>query len=200
MAENPAVRSERLGVEQTQRQGMLNELTDRPQLAFDVTASPLYPEVRGDKADVASSLGDYFEDDTDFAASLGVSLRIPLLTRREREARESIDALEEINARVRMEDTELATTNRLRTLSLSREFLQERRRLLDTDIRYQERRVQNEQDLLGAGASTQIRVDEVELDLRSRQNELWQVTAELFLNAIDILSTRGFDIAAVLSN
>ncbi|MDA3950424.1 MAG: TolC family protein [Spirochaeta sp.] len=198
IAENPAVRSERLGVEQTRRQGVLNEITDRPQLAFDVTASPLYPTVRTDAADVGSSFGDYFDDDADVAASLGVSVRIPLLTRRERQARESIDTLEETNARVRMEDTELATTNRLRTLLLSREFLQERRELLDTDIRYQERRVQNERDLLAAGASTQLRVAEVELDLQSRENERWQVTAELFLNAVDVLSVRGTDIPAVL--
>ena len=178
---------------------MLNELTDRPQLAFDVTASPLYPAGRGDAADVGSSVGDYFKDDADFAASLGVSLRIPLLTRRERQSREMIDALDETNARVRMEDTELATANRLQTLTLSREFLQERRRLLDTDIRYQERRVQNEQDLLDAGASTQLRVNEVELDLRTRRNELWQITAELFLNAVDILSVRGIDLSAALS-
>ena len=97
-----------------------------------------------------------------------------------------------------MEDSELATANRLRTLLLSRDFLYERRGLLDTDIRYQENRVQNERDLLAAGASTQLRVAEVELDLRSRQNERWEVTAELFLNAVDILSVRGVEIPAVL--
>jgi hypothetical protein len=44
-----------------------------------------------------------------------------------------------------------------------------------------------------------LRVEEVEVDLQSRRNELWQVEAELFLNAVDILALAGEDLSAVLT-
>lgn len=188
---NPNVQSVRLSVEQARMQGLLNNLTDRPQLNVQMSAQPLYPVVREDPDDPGSSINDYFEDDADIATTVSVSLRIPILTRRERAAREQIDNSVAAAAQIDLEDTELATLNLLETLRTNRRFLEERRSLLDTDIAYQERRLRNERDLLAAGASTQLRVDEVELDLISRRNERWEVTAELFLNAIDILAVIG---------
>jgi len=198
VSENPTVRSDRLAVEQARMESVLNDLTDRPTVRVDLTAAPIYPFQRDDPADPARGLSDYLEDDADLAATVAVSLRIPLLTRREREAREAIDATIEETALVSLTDTELATTNRLRTLGIAREFLLEREQLLETDIAYQERRLRNEEDLLASGASTQLRVDEIALDLASRQNEAWQVSAELYLNALEIAATRGESISTIV--
>ena len=194
--ENPTVRASRLGVEQARRDALLNDFTDRPQLDLSVSARPLYPADRDDPGNVSSSIDDYFESDADIAATFAVSLRIPLLTRWERASREAIDTTAAAIATIALEDTELATFNQLRTLQLNREFLTRRAEILDTDIGYQEQRLRSESDLLAAGASTQLRVDEVELDLVSRRNEAWKVSAELFLNALDILGVGGYDIAS----
>lgn len=196
--DNPSVRSSRLGVEQARRSGQINNLTDRPQIDLSLRSRPLYPAERDEPENVSSSLGDYFDSDADIATSVEVSLRIPLLTRRERASREAIDEAEEQNAQIALEDAELNTINRLSTLQLNRDFLERRQELLSTDIRYQERRLRNEQDLLAAGASTELRVDEVALDLTSRENEAWQVAAELFLNALDILALTGGDLEEVV--
>jgi hypothetical protein len=198
VSENPSVRSERLAVEQARMESVLNDLTDRPTVRVDLTAAPIYPFQRDDPADPSRALSDYLEDDADLAATVAISLRIPLLTRREREAREAIDATTEETALISLGDTELATTNRLRTLGIAREFLLERQQLLATDIAYQERRLRNEEDLLASGASTRLRVDEISLDLASRQNEAWQVSAELYLNALEIAATRGEAISAII--
>lgn len=194
--DNPTVRASRLGVEQARRDALLNDLTDRPQLDLSVNARPLYPAVRDDPADVGGSLNDYFESGADIATTVAVSLRIPLLTRRERASREAIDEATTTYAAIALEDTELATYNLLRTLQLNRDFLIRRGDILETDIAFQEQRLQSERDLLAAGASTQLRVDEVKLDLIARQNEAWEVSAELFLNALDILAVGGYDIAS----
>ncbi len=199
-AENKTVRVERLAVEQARMENILNDLSDRPTVRVDVTTSPLYPFQREDPADAASSFSDYLEDDADISANVSVSLRIPLLTRRERDAQEAIDTTAEKSALIELNDTELATINRLRTLGITREFLLERQQLLETDIAYQERRLGNEEDLLASGASTQLRVDEIALDLASRRNEAWQVAAELYVNALEIAATKGEALSTLLRN
>jgi outer membrane protein TolC len=103
-----------------------------------------------------------------------------------------------MQAETDLTDTERSVANRLQTLRASRDFLQRRVDLLLVDVEYEEQRVENERFLLQAGATTELRVDEVELDLRSRRNELLQVQGELFLNAIQILALLGEDLAEVL--
>lgn len=197
-AENPERALQDRALELSREQSLLNELTDRPELSLSFRTTPLYPETRQDPDDTASSIGDYFEDGSGWESSFAVELTVPLVTRREREARERIDTLSLEQEVVSMEDTTRRVSNILQTLLTERRFLTERLSLLQTEIEYEAQRLENEQTLLEAGVSTQLAVDEVTLDLTARRNEAWQAEASLYLNGLEILATVGRDLAAEL--
>lgn len=195
---NVQLELQRLAVEQTVRSGLFNDLEDRPSLSVNVRMAPLYPDSREDPEGLGSSVGDFFESGADVEATVALGLTIPLFTARERSYRERIDTLARLRAETNLQDTERAVANQMQTLMTNRRFLERRVDILETDVEYERQRVENERTLLESGATTELRVEEVELDLFSRQNELWQVEAELFLNAVSILAVVGEDLAAVL--
>lgn len=197
-ADNGEIALQDLAVEQTIQSSLLNDLQDRPNLSVNLRLAPAYPDTRSNPDEIGTSLGDFFESDADLNASVQLALQVPLLTSRERNARERIDELSVLQAEASRSDTERAVLNELQTLLINRDFLLRRVEILETDVRFERQRVANEQTLLEAGATTELRVDEVELDLLSRENELWQVRAELFLNAVGILAARGDELGARL--
>ena len=196
---SPEVDLRRLAAEATRKQALLNELIDRPQLDVNVRVRPLYPENRADPGDFASSWSDYFESGADVETTVALSLTVPLIAGRERGLRERIDELVELRAVTDLVDTELTVANRLRTLLINRRFLTQRLELLAVDVEFERQRVEDEQTLLAAGATTQLRVEEVELDLLSRSNELWRAEAELFLNAVEIRAVQGDDLQTLFA-
>lgn len=197
-ADSSRVALQDLAVEQTLRSSLLNDLQDRPNFSVNVRVAPVYPDTRANPDQIGSSFGDFFESDADLNASVQLALQVPLLTARERTARERVDELSLLQAETTRDDTERSVLNEIRTLLINRDFLSRRVDILETDVRFEQQRVSNEETLLEAGATTDLRVDEVRLDLLSRENELWQVEAELFLNAIGILAARGEDLSEVL--
>lgn len=198
LMDNPERAIEELSLERASEQTLLNEITDRPQLSLSFRTTPLYPESRSNPDDLSTSISDYFEDGAGWETSLAVELTVPLVTRREREARERIDTLTQEQALISVDDTARQVANALQTLLAERRFLTERLTLLETDIEYEEQRVENERTLLDAGVSTQLALDEVELDLTSRRNEAWEAQASLYLNGLEILATTGHDLAEQL--
>jgi outer membrane protein TolC len=198
VSDNPELGLQRLSVERTIRSGLLNELEDRPSFSVTVRMAPLYPASRDDPTAFDSSVSDFFSSDADVEATVALGLTVPLLTARERSYRERIDTLAQQRAETELQDTERAVANQMQTLMTNRRFLERRIEILQTDVEYERQRVENERALLQSGATTELRVDEVELDLLSRRNELWQIEAELFLNAVEILAVTGNDLAAVL--
>lgn len=188
---NPSVTLSRLAVEQTVQGGLLNELQDRPSINVTARVAPVYPDSRDDPDDFAASFSDLFGSEADLEATVALGLRIPVLTARERRLREESDTLARMQAETQLADTERSVVNTLQSLRIRRQFLEERVELLETDVEFQRQRVANEETLLEAGATTELRRDEILLDLRSRENELWQVQAELFLNTLDIHATLG---------
>jgi outer membrane protein TolC len=195
---NPDVAVQELAVEQTIQSATVNDLQDRPRFSLSARVAPVYPASRDDPDGISSSVGDLFADGSDLEATVAVGVLVPLLTGRERSYRTRIDEIARMQAETDLTDTERSVANRLQTLRASRDFLQRRVDLLLVDVEYEEQRVENERFLLQAGATTELRVDEVELDLRSRRNELLQVRGELFLNAIQILALLGEDLATIL--
>ncbi len=183
-----------LSLELASQQALTNNLTDRPQLNISFRATPLYPDTREDPDDASTSFRDYFEDGSDWESSVELELTIPLLARPERRARETADELRRELALIELEDTERAVRNELATLLAERQFLVQRFEILETDIEFEQNRVSNEQTLLDAGLSTDLLLEEVTLDLVSRQNEAWEVEASLFLNGLEILSVAGRDL------
>ncbi|HKK49636.1 MAG TPA: TolC family protein, partial [Alkalispirochaeta sp.] len=197
-SQNAELSLQRLVVEQTVRSGLLNELEDRPNASVSVRVAPTYPDSRGDPDAVGASVGDFFESGADVEATVALGLTIPLFTARERSYRERIDTLTRLRAETDLADTERAVANEMETLFTNRRFLQRRVEILETDVEYERQRVENERSLLTSGATTELRVDEVELDLLSRRNELWQVEAELYLNGVEILAVAGEELSAIL--
>jgi outer membrane protein TolC len=195
---NPLVRSRRMDVERARAQGLRNALTDRPQFDVSLSARPLYPEDRESSDDFSTSLSDYLDGEGDFSARISLLVRIPLLTGRERAARDSIDALTEAGAVASLEDTEGAVNRELEVLRVQRELLLQRRELLETELEYQRRRLRSEEDLLEAGATTRLRVQEVALDLAYREYEDWQVSTDLFLNGLNMYAVAGEELASIL--
>lgn len=198
LSDNLELGLQRLAVEQTVRSGLLNEIDDRPSLSVTVRMAPLYPASREDPEAFDSSLTDFFASGADLEATVALGLTIPLFTARERSYRERIDTLTQQVAETDFQDTERAVANQIQTLVTNRRFLERRIEILQTDVEYERQRVENERALLRSGATTELRVDEVELDLLSRQNELWQIEAERFLNSVEILAVTGNDLGAVL--
>ncbi|MFA7567141.1 MAG: hypothetical protein WCY01_08960, partial [Alkalispirochaeta sp.] len=109
-----------------------------------------------------------------------------------------IDRLAEEDAVAALDDAQLAVQNELQVLVIQRDILRRRAELLDTEVAYQKRRLKNEKDLAAAGASTDMKVAEVALDVAARENERWQVSADLFLNRLDIYALSGEDLASLL--
>lgn len=197
--ENPQVAIGRYGAEQADLLGLFNDLTDRPHLSVVFQMEPIYPDNRDSENDFAASFTDYFDDGSTLQTVLSLNLSVPVLTKRERDLREEQDRISVEQSRINLDNTRRLVANQLQTLLLNRQILQERMDLLQVDVAYEEERVQNEQTLLDAGASTHLKVDEVRLDLLSRRNEQFQVSGDLFLNTVDILSFLGADVAAYLT-
>ncbi|TVR69429.1 MAG: TolC family protein [Spirochaetaceae bacterium] len=195
--DNPRVRVGELTVEQAEKQTILGTATDRPSLSLFARAMPVYPAEREEPDSFSASFSDLFTSDAGIDVTAGLAVTVPLLTARQRAYRTRIDELTRRNAVLELEDLEQVLANMMRTLTMNRRFLEERLELLEMDIDYEERRVQNERTLLEAGVTTDLRVREVELDLRSRLNERSRVRAELLLNSLDILSLLGEDLEAL---
>ncbi len=195
---NSAVRAGRFAVERARLNDLLNDGLDRPTVSVSVTATPAYPDSRANADDLGSSLSDLFASGATVESTVALGLSVPLLTRAERNTRESADEARIEEALVRLGDTERAVDNQVRILLLNREILAERLEAVAVDLQYQRDRLASERALLSAQASTQLRVDEVALDLAARENEAWQIRAELFLNALDLLAAAGDDVADVL--
>lgn len=198
--DNHRVRVQELTVEQTEKQALLGTAQDRPALSLFARAAPAYPAEREESDSFSGSFSELFGSDAGLDLTAGLSVTIPLLTARQRAYRTRIDELTRQNAVVELEDLEQVLANMMRTLMMNRRFLEERLELLDFDIEYEERRVQNEKTLLDAGVTTDLRVREVELDLRSRLNERSRVRAELLLNSLDILNLLGEDLSTLFSH
>ncbi len=194
---NLSLQQARIEVERSYAQGVRNDLTDTPRLDVAMSLAPLYPYQRENADDLAASVGDYFSGDGDVQTMVSVTMRIPLLTASERAARERIDRIAREGAVADLEDARVGTTNALRVQQMQRSILQEQIALLDVEVDYQRRQLENEEDLLDAGVTTSLRVEEVALDLTVRENERWQVEAELFLNAVQIAAAVGRDLSVL---
>lgn len=198
---NPRVNTSGLVVEQAERRGVINSATDRPTVALFARARPTYEEGgQGTRVSTGDAFQDLFTDASRLESTLGVTVTIPLLTGRQRDLRQRIDQNQVEEALIQRDDTEQVLVNQLRTLLTSRDFLQQRLELLATDLELQIQRADNEQTLVDAGVSTELRLAEVRLDLLSRVNEEQRVIGELFLNTLEILSLFGEDLAPLLSN
>jgi outer membrane protein TolC len=198
LVDNPEIALSELAVDQVRQAALLNELTDRPTLSASVRLAPVYPDVRDEPNDFAASVSDLFGDGSSVETTVALSLTVPLLTARERRAREQIDTLSQERAIATRDDTRLGVSNALDTLRANRRFLEERAELIDVDLAFEEQRVANERALLDAGVSTELRLEEVELDLFARQNERWQIDANLFLNTVQIYAVLGYQLDEVL--
>lgn len=197
--ENPRVQVRELQVEQARQRSIVNTRVDRPSIGLFARVQPLYPEPRDDADSLSGSFTSLFAGDAGLEATVGITLTVPLLVTRQRHYRERIDELMRLDAQVGLDDTEQILANNLRTLLTNRRFLRERLSLLDVDVEYERRRTASERSLLEAGVTTELRVREVELDLNARLNERQRISAELFLNSVDILNVLGEDLELLFS-
>lgn len=198
LGDNPFVRIGELAVEQTEQRAVAGTAVDQPALSVFARTRPVYTSPRANPDSFPGSFTDLGAGGSELELTAGLALTIPLLTAQQREYRTRIDDLTRRNALVDLSDTENILENRLRTLFINRRFLEERLELLAVEIDYERRRTGNEQTLLDAGVTTELRVREVELDLWARRNEQSRIQAGLFLNSLDILNVLGRDLAALL--
>lgn len=196
---NPRVHTSGLAVEQAERRQVINSAADRPAVALFARARPTYEEGgQAARATTSEAFQDLFTDGSRVESTIGVTVTIPLLTGRQRELRQRIDQQQVEEAGIQRDDTEQILANQLRTLLTSRQFLLQRLELLEADLELQRQRTENERTLVEAGVSTDLRLSEVQLDLRSRINEERRVMGELFLNTLEIFSVIGEDLALLL--
>ena len=182
-----SVRFGELAVERARASAVSRGTVDRPSVTLSAAAVP-----NARFATFDTMFGSGVRWDSSF--SVGVS--VPLSNREQRTLRAQSDRLSEEIALLQLDDARAEAADRLDTLRASRGFLEQRRVLIEADVAFERRRTATERSLLDVGATTALAVDEVALDLLARETELWQIDAQLFLNALEVALLTGFDAVA----
>jgi outer membrane protein TolC len=188
-ANNPAVRQDRLSLEQAEAQSVLSGRIDAPNLSVALT---LLPQYEGQiPIEFGKSFSSFFSEGTELDWSLAVALEIPLYNGGKRAYREQVNAASERIARETLDASIRDVESTYKAMVLRHGIIQERIELLEKNIELKTRSAADEQRKLEVGLGTPLRVESARLELLRVQNELWQAQADLFLNSLDLLNLSG---------
>jgi outer membrane protein TolC len=194
---NPAVRQDRLSVEQAEAQSVLSGRTDAPNLSLALTLLPRYGGTI--PTELGASFSSFFTDGTDLDWSVAIGLELPLYNGGKRTYREQVNTASERIARETLDATLRDVNNTYDALILRQSIIQDRIDLLERNIELKTRTAADEQRKLEVGLGTPLRVDSARLELLQVQNELWQAQADLFLNCLDLLNLSGRSLEEALA-
>jgi outer membrane protein TolC len=196
-ANNPAVRQDRLSVEQVEAQSVLSGRTDAPNLSLALTLLPQYEGTT--PTSLGKSFSSFFSDGTELDWSVSIGLEVPLYNGGKRAYREQVNAASERIARETLDASLRDVQNTYDALILRQSIIRDRIDLLEKNIELKTRTAADEQRKLEVGLGTPLRVESAMLELTQVRNELWQARADLFLNSLDLLNLSGRSLEEVLA-
>ena len=195
---NPAVRQDRLSVEQAEAQSILSGRTDAPNLSLALTLLPQY-EGATTPTELGESFSSFFSEGTQLDWSLSIGLEVPLYNGGKAAYREQVNSASERIARETLGASLRDVENTYEALILRQSIIQDRIELLEKNIELKTRSAADEQRKLDVGLGTPLRVESARLELLQVENELWQAQADLFLNSLDLLNLSGRSLQEALS-
>ena len=195
---NNRLRQLRIAERIAKQQEILDGQKDSPSLSANVNLEPRYPDQRDDEDALGDSFSSFFEDTAGVNWNVTLQLQIPLSEQKEKRLRGRKNALALEKQEISTADYRTEIRKTIDTLVTRDELLRERIALLETDVEYQKRRVENQQSRVELSTAPQLSVDQLELELRARQNTLFQARTDLFLNRLRLYSLIGEELPAVL--
>jgi outer membrane protein TolC len=197
--QNPQLRSLRLQQERARLQRIQAGREGAPGLQLSFSLQPRYGDERSSDEDFGSAFSDYGNDGGGVDWNARIGLRIPLTEQTERGLRKEERALgvEQIGLDIDslQQNVESSIENRLRR----DQVLARRIELLQSDVDLQRRRLENERRRVELDTSTELDLRRLEAELVRKQNAVKQAERERFLNAVQLYSTLGAELDAVLS-
>jgi outer membrane protein TolC len=194
---NPAVRQDRLSVEQAEAQGILSGRTGAPNLSVALTMLPRYEGTT--PSEFGGSFSSFFSDGTELDWSVAIGLEVPLYDGGKRTYRDQVNAAVQRIARETLDASLREVRNTYEALILRHSIINDRIDLLEKNIELKTRSTADERRKLEVGLGTPLRVESARLELLKVQNELWQARADLFLNTLDLLNLSGRSLEKVLA-
>jgi outer membrane protein TolC len=195
---NNRLRQLRIAERIAKQQEILDGQKDSPSLSANVNLEPRYPDQRDDEDALGDSFSSFFEDTAGVNWNVTLQLQIPLSEQKEKRLRGRKNALALDKQEISTADYRTEIRKTIDTLVTRDELLRERIALLETDVEYQKRRVENQQSRVELSTAPELSVDQLELELRARENTLFQARTDLFLNRLRLYSLIGEELPAVL--
>lgn len=190
-----------LAAEKARTDAAARSTVDAPTLVASLSATPRYPDSRGDAADLGALLSDF----ADTAGGAGLSwnasltLDVPLSAGTARGRRARIDALSAEAADAQRAQAERAASDRAASLVGYRDALRERlsiqRRIAELDARKVDRAAQ----LAASGTVASADVAAARSELDRALAEALRLELELLLAELDLRSLAGGDLSAALA-
>jgi len=199
--ENPEVVQGRLDVENARMQSIIGGQTYAPNLMLSLSVSPQYGDNRPDSNLFENSISQLFDKSAGAYndVTFSVGMQVPVYNGgRYKKDKAALDAS------VRVAETNLASKlgtlrDNLDSLFLKQQYLSEKVSLTEGNLRLEERRLADQNRLLGLSRATDLDVKSAEAELEARRNDLWNVRVDLFLNSLDILSIAGNDLSKLIT-
>ena len=190
--QNPELAIKRLEVEKAKWESRLNARDGAPTVGLNFSLSPRYPDDRENSDLIKNSLTDFFEEGSGVDLAFGVNLRIPVTDGGKKNAQRKADASAEAIARMDLNAAVDDLQDRMKYTKERDRLLIERLSLLVLDRKYQQNRLEREEDLAASKTTTKISVEKIRLEYTAAKDNLWQTEADLVLNRLDLLNLYGY--------
>ncbi len=195
---NPDVLDKILAVEEAHHTAVLNGREFSSNLSLSMSLNPKYPPARStdDVADddFGASFSDLFDEDAYIEPVVSVGLSIPVYDGGKAKHRREIDQNMVSIAEGNLASVRRMVMDTMWNLFLRRDMLAEKLELVRSNLRFENERLAEKQRLYELKQITALEVDRVRLKTSEKELEIWLTEADLFLNAVRILSQAGYDL------
>lgn len=191
---NPAVLQAALDAEQARLSEQLNGVEEAPVLSLSFQAGPRYPSARADAGDLTSSFTDLFSEDAGVDVSVNLALQFDAWDGGAARARKQADRAAVVMAEEGEAEARRAAAAERTTLLARLDLLNDRIALLESNIAYDRRLLQREIDRQALGASTNVDVETVRLELESRERDIENLLGERYLLGLQLVSLAGMSV------
>ena len=188
---NPAALQATLEAEKQELAEDLNGVQEAPVVSLVFQAGPRYPGTREDESDFSASFTDFFADGADVDLSFGLAVQFNAWDGGLSAARRKADRAALVIARESRDEALRAAAEERKTLLARLELIDDRIKLLESNILYDRRLLQREIERRSLGASTKVDVETVRLELLGRERDVTNLRGERYLLGLQLLSLSG---------
>jgi len=195
---NPEALRAALEAEQKKLTVELNAVDAAPVLSFSLQAGPRYPAVREAETAFSASFTDLFSEDADVDVSVGFAVQFDAWDGGVTKARRKAGLAALTMARESRDQAERAADENRRELLARLGLLNDRIALLESNIAYDRRLLQREIDRQALGASVNVDVETVRLELLGRDLDVENLIGERYLLGLQLLFLAGRSVEEIL--